>query len=251
MRALRLCAVVISVLSVSCAWDPGSASAWIMPDHQRIAVDAISVLPEPLKALFESHRSRVLHGVVAPDLDPAKQWYSHMLFLVAYRGTIQRGGDAVFLLKEWAGEAEKLISKGGDLGQALFAVAQATHLVQDLNQPLHEVWGQTAREHAEIEGRMTYLSWPTDDRYRGFHLVKKYGCFGQEIARRSAESSMPLINATEDEFRWIVRVQWDAAVNDVANFWQSVFVNALGPEEAERRYGIPRPMKEVGKGWLC
>ena len=54
-----------------------------MSDHQRIAADAITVLPEPLRALFESHRPRVLHGVVAPDLDPGKQWYSHMLSSLA------------------------------------------------------------------------------------------------------------------------------------------------------------------------
>src|SRR5262249_22032906 len=90
------------------------ASAWTVPDHRLIAMDAITVLPEPLKQAFEAHQPRVLSGVIAPDFDPRRGGDDHMLYLVAYRGSISRRGNALFLLQEFAEKAEKHIRNGSD-----------------------------------------------------------------------------------------------------------------------------------------
>src|SRR5689334_8436170 len=66
-------------------------------------------------------------------------------------------------------------------------LGQATHFVQDLNQPLHAVWGETRAEHNEIEVQMLYRTWQRDHTYRGFMLVKNYACFAHEIAQKSSQ----------------------------------------------------------------
>src|SRR5437899_1004192 len=99
-----------------------------------------------------------------------------------------------------------------------FALGQATHFVQNLNQPLHAAWGETRAQHNEIEAQMLYRSWQKDHTYRGFMLVKDYACFAHEIAQNSS---------------------WDQAVNGTASFWQSIFWHALGPGRAWQLYGIP------------
>ena len=59
---------------------------------------------------------------------------------------------------------------GRSLGELLFVQGQATHFVQDLNQPLHAAWGETRAEHNEVEAQMLYRSWQKDHAYRGFML---------------------------------------------------------------------------------
>jgi hypothetical protein len=53
------------------------------------------------------------------------------------------------------------------------------------------------------------------------------------------------------EIKRVTEIAWDQAVNDTANFWQSILWNALGRERAWQLYGIPEPVKEIGTGSLC
>ena len=73
-----------------------------------------------------------------------------------------------------------------------FALGQATHFVQNLNQPLHAAWGETRAEHNEIEAQMLYRSWQKDHAYRGFMLVKNYSCFAYGIAQNSSQHARAL-----------------------------------------------------------
>src|SRR5207249_3847165 len=85
--------------------------------------------------------------------------------------------------------ARQMRRNGRGLDEALYVDYQATHFVQDLNQPLHAAWGETRAEHDELEAQMLYYSWPADRKYRGFVLVKSYSCFGYEIARNPRSMS--------------------------------------------------------------
>ena len=46
-----------------------------------------------------------------------------------------------------------MLRLGRSLGELLFVQGQATHFVQDLNQPLHAAWGETRAEHNEVEAQ--------------------------------------------------------------------------------------------------
>lgn len=249
MKVITTVAALLALLAGG--WSTTPSWAWVVSAHQQITRDAITVLPEPLREVFEAHRERILYGVVQPDYDPQKVGEMHMLFLVPYRGQPSRPGGAAWMLEQFAKKAKELLKSGAPLDEVLFTLGQATHFVQDLNQPLHEVWWQTAQEHGAIEGQMFYYSWQKDREYQGFHFVKKYGCFAFEIAQRASQHSMALINGSDKDIQQITEISWDTAVNDTANFWQSVFVHALGAERARLLYEIAVPVKEIGKGWLC
>ncbi len=133
--------------------------------------------------------------------------------------------------------------------ETLFVVGQATHFVQDLNQPLHAGWGETRAEHNEIEVRMLYRSWQKEHTYRGFTLVRDYSCFAHEIAQNSSQHTRALF--FDRDIKRVTELAWDQAVNDTANLWQSILWNTFGPVRAAQMYGIPVPVTNVGSGSLC
>jgi len=151
-------------------------------------------------------------------------------------------------LDEAPSDPEMTLRLGG-LDDVLFVLGQATHFVQDLNQPLHAAWGETRAEHNEIEAQMLYRTWQKDHTYRGFMLVKNYSCFAHEIAQNSSQHARALF--FDREIKRVTEIAWDQAVNDTANLWQSIFWHALGPERAGQLYGIPAPVGEIGNGSLC
>jgi len=82
-----------------------------------------------------------------------------------------------------------MIRLGRALDDVSFVLGQATHFVQDLNQPLHGAWGETRAEHHEVEDQMLYRSWQKDHTNRGFRLVKDSSS-GMCWARSGRGSSM-------------------------------------------------------------
>jgi len=194
-----------------------------------------------MRDAFTPHVSVLLAGAEEPDFNRV---VSHKIPLISLRGTPpppQSG--AAGELKRLATNAQEMLRRGRDPGEVLFVVGQATHFVQDLNQPLHAGRGETRAEHNEIEAKMLYRSWQRDHMYRGFMLVKNYSCFAYEIAARALFFDRDIKRVTE--------IAWDQAVNDTANLWQSIFWNALGPARAWQLHGIPAPAGEIGNGPPC
>jgi len=139
-----------------------------------------------------------------------------------------------------------MLRLGRDLWDVLIVVGQATHFVQDLNQPLHAGWGETRAEHNEIEARMLYRSRQKDHTYRGFTLVRDYSCFAHETAQNSSQHTRALF--FDRDIKHVTELAWDQAVNDTGYLWQSISWNTFGPVRAAQMYGIPAPVKKVGNG---
>jgi hypothetical protein len=172
---------------------------------------------------------------------------SHKIQIISLRGTPQPAkSGAPDEFKRLATSAQEMLRLGRALDEVLFALGQATHFAQDLNQPLHAAWGETRTEHNEIEAQMLYRAWQKDHRYRGFILIKNYTCFAYEIAQNSSQYARALF--FDREIRRVTEIGWDQAVNDTAYLWQSTFWNALGPERAWQVYGILARVKEIGNG---
>jgi hypothetical protein len=217
-----------------------------------IALDALAVLPPPMREALSPQVSTLLAGVVEPDFHRV---VSHKIPIIALRRTPPppRSG-AANEFKRLATYAQEMVRLRRSLDEVAFVQGQATHFVQDLNQPLHAAWGETRAQHNEIEAQMLYRSWQKDHTYRGFMLVKDYGCFAHEIANKSSRHAGALF--FDREIKRVTEIAWDQAVNDTANLdtanlWQSIFWHALGPERASQLYRIPEPVKEVGNGSLC
>jgi zinc dependent phospholipase C len=219
-----------------------TASAWNLTGHRWIALDALTVLPAPMKEALTPHASALLAGLLEPDFNRV---VSHKIPIVSLRGTPPPPrSEAPDAFKRFAADAEEMMRLGRGLDEVAFVLGQATHFVQDLNQPLHGAWGETRAEHHEVEDQMLSRSWRNDHTYRGFVLVKDYSCFAYSIAEKSSRHARTLF--FDRQIERVTDIAWDQAVNDTASFWQSVFWRALGPERAWQLFGIPAPVGEVG-----
>ena len=220
---------------------------WTLEGHRLIALDALSVLPPQMREALTPHISSLLAGVEEPDFFRV---VSHKIPIISLRGTPPppRSG-APDALKQFATNAQQMLRLGRDPWDVLFVVGQATHFVQDLNQPLHAGWGETRAEHSEIEARMLYRSWQKDHAYRGFALVRDYSCFADQIAQNSSQHTRALF--FDRDIKRVTEIAWDQAVNDTANLWQSILWNTFGLVRAAQTYGISELIKRIGNGSLC
>jgi len=225
----------------------GTSWAWNLTAHRLIALDALTALPPPMREALMPHASVLLAGLLEPDFNRV---VSHKIYLVSLRGTPPPpASGAPHAFTRFATDAGEMIRLGRDLDDVSFVLGQATHFVQDLNQPLYAAWGETRAEHHEVEDQMLYRSWQKDHAYRGFMLAKNYSCFAYEIVQNSSRHARALF--LDREITRVTETAWDQAVNDTANLWQSIFWRALGPERAWQLYEIPTPVKHIGNGSLC
>src|SRR5262249_32218676 len=177
-------------------------------------------------------------------------WGSHKIRPLALRGPPRApSGEAAVELQRLSANAREMLRLGRGLEEALFVVGQATHFVQDLNQPLHAAWGETRAQHDESESPMRDGSRQEGHADRGLVLVKSYSCFAYEIAHDSSRHARALF--FDRQITRVTEIAWDRAVNDTANLWQSIVWHALGRERAWQLYGIPEPVGEIGTGSGC
>jgi zinc dependent phospholipase C len=117
--------------------------AWTLEGHRLIALDALAVLPPPMREALTPHVSILLAGAVEPDFHRV---VSHKIQIISLRGTPppprSRAADA---FQRFATNAEAILHLGRDLNDVSFVLGQATHFVQDLNQPLHAALGRDPR----------------------------------------------------------------------------------------------------------
>jgi len=240
--AWPVCRLFAVLALVQLSWG-SSSCAWTLEGHRLIAQDALSVLPPEMREAFTPHISSLLAGVEQPDFF---RIVSHKIPIISLHGTPPPPwSGAADALKQFATNAQEMLRLGRDLWDVLFVVGQATHFVQDLNQPLHAGWGETRAEHNEIEAKMLYRSWQKKYTYRGFTLVRDYSCFAYQIAQNSSQHTRALF--FERDVKRVTELAWDQAVKDTANLWQSILWNTFGPVRAAQIYGISAPVTEVVK----
>jgi hypothetical protein len=231
--------IAVLLLALFVLVPSSSLWAWTLEGHRLIALDALSALPPQMREALTPHLSPLLAGVEEPDFFRV---VSHKIPLISLRGTPPppRSG-APDALKQFATNAQEMLRLGRDLWDVLFVVGQATHFVQDLNQPLHAGWGETRAEHNEIEAKMLYRSWQKEHTNRGFTLVRDYSCFAYQIAQTSSQHTRTLF--FDRDIKRVTELAWDQAVNDTANLWQSILWNTFGPVRAAQMYGILAPVE--------
>jgi hypothetical protein len=224
--------------------------AWWPESHKAIGRNALEVLPEGLKKVFDSdpeNLSALLRGMVEPDYNRIED---HRIYLKVIRGTPTGPGGVHTALEKYATQAEEMIRAGKPINLIAFVLGQAAHFIQDVNVPLHTIYGDTSAQHRTYEEAAYVWDWPGDRYgYKGFYLVKNYKCFAYETAKRSHPDYDEALKIPPS--RKVIEKTWNDAVNDTANLWLSIFYRALGPGKALELYGIPAPKGELGKGWFC
>jgi hypothetical protein len=108
--------VLLSVLVlVQLNWSSPSW-AWTLEGHRLIAVDALAVLPPPMREALIPHVSAILAGVVAPDFNRV---VSHKIQIISLRGTPPPPRSAA-AFKRFATNAEEILRLGRDLDDVSF-----------------------------------------------------------------------------------------------------------------------------------
>ena len=222
------------------------AMAWWPESHKAIGRNALEVLPEGLKKVFESdpeNLSALLWGMVEPDYNRIED---HRIYLKVIRGSVQGPGGVHFALEKYAKQAEEIVRSRKPMNQIAFVLGQAAHFIQDANVPLHTIYGDTREQHRAYEEAAYVWDWPGDRYgYKGFYLVINYKCFAYETAKRSHPYYDKALKIPPS--REVIEKTWNDAVNDTVNLWLSIFYRALGPEKSLELYGIPVPAHEAGK----
>jgi hypothetical protein len=239
---MRSVLAIVLTLSLNALGRP--TDAWELGVHQLIAGDAVRTLPEPLRSKLQGEiASAWASGVEEPRKD-------YRLYLGALRGMPPDGGGADVVLQHLARKVEAMITSDEPLRDIAHALGQVARVIQDLNVPLHTVWGETLEQHWAYENQAYFHDWPGPGQgYRGFRLVESYKCFAFETARRSHASVSFALWAKVP--RRVIEETWDHSVNDTANLWLSVFYRALGPEKSRELSGIPGPLGEIGRSSSC
>ncbi len=157
------------------------ALAWWPEPHKAIGRNALEVLPEGLKKVFESdpeNLSALLWGMVEPDYNRIED---HRIYLKVIRGTPTGPGEVHDTLEKYAQRAEEMIRAGEPMNLIAFVLGQAAHFIQDANVPLHTIYGDTKAQHRAYEEAAYVWDWPGDRYgYKGFYLVKNYKCFAYD-----------------------------------------------------------------------
>ena len=145
---------------------------------------------------------------------------------------------------DFATDAEEMIRLGRGLDEVSFVLGQATHFVQDLNQPPRRVGRDPRRAPREVEDQMLYRSWQKDHGTAASCSSRITPASAYSIAEKSSQHARALF--FDREIERVTDSAWDQAVNDTANFWQSVFRRALGPERA---WQLSRHSASGRRGW--
>jgi len=136
-----------------------------------------------------------------------------------------------------------MIKNKEDWAKIMFMLGEATHYVEDLNTPFHCINVQKSI-HEEFEKMAVEGQWQ-EGKYKGFYYIKDYINFGFNICHFS-ERYVPFIE------KWYSRKDpellkkmmvplWANAVQDIADFWLTIFRNGFG-EEKYKEFGLPEPV---------
>jgi len=225
-----------------------TAYAWWGEAHKEITRSAVQILPKQLKEALKPHLYYLTAGSVEPDINRIE---GHKVYINGVGGNQNRPSDgANIALVRFARQAEVMIKAGEPMDKLAFVLGQAAHFIEDINVPLHTVWGETKKQHEDYEGAAFFPNWAVEKHtYSGFNLIKNYNCFAYEIAEQS--NSYYSLALKYPPPPHVIENTYLAAINDVADLFQSVFYRVLGPSKALELYGIPAPKGEKGRGWFC
>lgn len=146
------------------------------------------------------------------------------------------------MINTLASKAEKLLHKNQDWSKVMFLMAQATHYVEDLNNPYHCV-GYDQDYHEAFERIATSGYW-TDEDYDGFQYIKNYMMFAENTcssSRRYLKFTYKLLQAyDQDYYKKFITPIWRHAINDVLDLWLTILRNGLA-ERDYKTFGLPEP----------
>jgi hypothetical protein len=126
MRPTQISGVLFSILMLTQLNWSSPSWAWTLEGHRLIAVDALTVLPPPMREALAPHISVVLAGLLEPDFNRVAR---HKIHFVSLRGTPPppRNG-AADAFKLFATNTEEMVRLGRGLDEMPFALGPSNPL---------------------------------------------------------------------------------------------------------------------------
>ena len=147
------------------------------------------------------------------------------------------------MINSLANKSGRMLHKNEDLQKIMFTISQATHYIEDLNNPQH-CSGYERGYHEDFEWIAVKGYW-TDKSYDGFHYIKDYKIFAENtcrFSRRYLKYTYELYRKyNEDLYRKVITPLWAHAVNDILDLWLTILWNGFG-ERDYKAYGLPEPI---------
>jgi hypothetical protein len=206
----------------------GNASAWVDAAHESMTETAVGLLSGMLNDKFDKeYLAELPRHALEPDED---------------EGIDHSDVDpCASMIQTLANKAERLLHKNQDWSKIIVFMAEATHYIEDLNNPYY--CGGEEDGLDEFEETAIFGYW-TDGDYDGFQYIKDYRLFAENtcrFSRRYLEFTHKLIEKyDQDYYRRLMTPIWKHAVNDVLDLWLTILWNGLG-ERDYKTYGLPEP----------
>ena len=201
---------------------------WVDTAHESMTETAASLLSRMLNDRFDkTYLAKLPLDALEPDEN----------------GVIDHADvdQCATMIHTLANKAERLLHKNEDWSKIMFLMAEATHYIEDLNNPYHCDGDDETYE--EFENTAIFGYW-TDRDYDGFQYIKDYRLFAENtcrFSRRYLKFAYKLSqDYDQDYYKKFITPIWKHAVNDVLDLWLTILWNGLG-ERDYKTYGLPEP----------
>lgn len=259
-RPLLPLAVTLGLLVATLA--APSAQAWVAgpdkPHHADLAVIAAERLPEPERSYVLRNVERFREGALDPDGVTDKDAQIHT-FYHAYEPS-DGGGGGVYRVRLSLREATVAMRDGAPEGDVAYQLGILTHFVLDLSVPFHtgkdsydNLWHEPY-EHAAYDRQGEIQLPPT----RPPREVEDTGAYAVDLAERSAELVIPLVEALDasgdagwsPEVSALTQRAQAMGVEATADLLHTAFLMAHpsrpDPAPVDGRVPVPRDAEDLG-----
>lgn len=215
MKGFLLFLVIIALFS-SPIW------SWSGKTHQRIVEDALNYMPREFQRRIIPYKSEILEGSLAPDR-VYRDFQNHI-----YDFKTRKGGGIEKVRGKYY-QIISLIRERKPWRLIAFELGVLSHYIADLNQPLHTSSSYEEKEfHSKYEKdaeqtvprKVKALNFISKPAYYIFNSARAAHFFYYDI-----EKSYNSKNGWRSVYS-LTQKQVDKSVEDVANYWYSIWIRA-------------------------
>jgi hypothetical protein len=205
-----------------------NAYSWVDTAHESMTETAASLLSGMLNDKFDKkYLAQLPRDVLEPD---ENRVIDHTDLY-----------ECASMINALANKASRLLHKNEDWSKVMLVIAEATHHIEDLNNPYHCDGDDDT--HEEFENTAIFGYWTNGD-YDGFQYIRDYRIFAENtcrFSRRYMKFAYKLIEEyNPDDYKKFITPIWKHAVNDILDLWLTILWNGLG-ERDYKTYGLPEP----------
>jgi hypothetical protein len=196
--------------------------SWSGKTHQRIVESSLNYLPKEFQKKLLPYKAEILEGSVAPD-KIYKDFQNHIYDFD------KRKGKGIEKVREKYYQIISFIRDKKPWRLIAFELGILSHYISDLNQPLHtsssyEEKGFHSKYEKDAEQivprKLKNLSFISKPAYYIFNSAKLAHSYYYDIEKSYSEG-----NGWKDVYA-ITQKRIDKAVEDVTNYWYSIWIRA-------------------------